>query len=177
MLPANIRVNTGAPFPSLVKGSAPFVITKANGIWTIGLSLANVGIGTPSNTQAATDYVLIWDSISGNFFRVPLNTFFETNRLQRSVAVGPVTINDSDQILNLNLMTPQTIPLPGYLTRVGSPLIFKDVGNQATANPITIAGSGGDLIDGNASIPLNTNGQSITLLPANDGVNTGWFEI
>ena len=36
-LPANIRVNVRAPFPVRVVGSGLITVTKANGIWTIGL--------------------------------------------------------------------------------------------------------------------------------------------
>ncbi len=37
-IPANIRVNTQAPFPSLVKGSGAVTVAKQNGIWTVGIS-------------------------------------------------------------------------------------------------------------------------------------------
>ena len=175
-LPANIRVNVGAPFPAVVKGSAPFTIAKANGIWTIGLNFSLLGIEQPTFVQQQTDYVLVWDSVLQTFFRIPLTSLPVAARLQRSITAGPVVVSLNDQILNLNLTSSLTITLPGYVSRLGVPLTFKDVGRQATANPITLAAAAGEFIDGNASIPLNTNAQSITLVPANDGVNTGWFE-
>ena len=39
-LPANIRVNASFPFPSLVSGTGPVTISKANGVWSIGFSMA-----------------------------------------------------------------------------------------------------------------------------------------
>ena len=178
-LPANLRVNVGAPFPSIIKASAPITIAKANGIWTVGYSIANLGIEQPTILQQQTDYLTVWDSVAGNFFRVPLSSVAAGGggaSTQRSVTAGPVVIVDSDRILNLNLSSMLTITLPPYASRIGVPLTFKDVGRQATANPQTITAAAGELIDGNASISLNVNAQSITLVPANDGVNTGWFE-
>jgi hypothetical protein len=175
-LPANIRVNVAAPFPSVVKGQAPFSIAKANGIWTLGLSLAGLQVQQPPASNYATDYIFVWDSVAGIFFRMPLAVFASGAKLQRSITAGPVTVQSTDQILNLNLSSPTTITLPSYLLRSGVPLTFKDVGKQAGSHTITLTAAAGELIDGNASIPLNANGQSITLVPANDGVNSGWFE-
>jgi len=103
-------------------------------------------------------------------------------RYQRAVTSTPVTINFTDQILHLNLPPPGvgppgvTITLPAYAARAGVPLLFKDVGMQAAANNITIAAAGGEFIDGSfPSVLLSQNGQAINLVPANDGVNAGWW--
>ncbi len=179
-LPANIRVNVGAPFPAVTKATAPVTIAQANGIWTVGFSMATLGIEQPTIMQQQTDYLIVWDSVQGNFYRIPLSAVTSGgiggSGTQRSVTAGPVVIVDSDRILNLNLSGSLTITLPGFASRNGVPLTFKDVGRKATANPLTIAAAAGETIDGNASIALNTNAQSITLVPANDGVNTGWNE-
>lgn len=37
-LPANIRINVGAPFPAIVKGLGPVRIGKQNGVWTVWLN-------------------------------------------------------------------------------------------------------------------------------------------
>lgn len=98
-----------------------------------------------------------------------------TARPQRSITSGPVTISSTDQILNINIASPTSITLPLASSRSGVPLTFIDVGGNAAANNITLNGSGGDLIDGFASVGLSSNYQSLTLNPFNDGVNTGWF--
>jgi hypothetical protein len=175
-LPANVRVNVAAPFPAIVKGSGAISIAKANGIWTIGIGFSQLATQFPPSANYPTDYLLVWDSIAQTFFTVPLSGLVGGNRVQRSVTAGPVTVLPTDQILNLNLGSSLTITLPSYLTRAGLPITFKDVGRQAGAFPQTIAALGAETIDGNASVSLNTNGQSITLVPANDGVNTGWYQ-
>ena len=95
-------------------------------------------------------------------------------RVQRSITSGPVTIAGTDQILNFNLATPTSISLPTAASRSGVPLTFIDFGGQAATNNITLVATGGDHISGLVSIVLNNNYQVFTLLPANDGVNTGW---
>ena len=175
-LPANIRLNVPAPFPSVVKGQAPISIAKANGIWTLGLSFLGLQITQPPTANYPTDYILVFDSVAGIFFRMPLSNFASGAAVQRSIIAAPVTIQPTDQILNLNLAAPTTITLPSYLVRGGVPLTFKDVGMQAAANNITFQGTAGETIDSNVSVQKTANGQSMKFVPANDGVNTGWFE-
>jgi hypothetical protein len=173
-LPANIRINVGAPFPATVKGTAGIGIGRANGIWTIGLAYPQFGIRAPSPVNTfATSYVLIFDSALQTYFMVPLSSLV-VGGVQRSVTAGPVTILATDRILNLNLSASLTIPLPPAISRGGVPLVFKDIGRQASSNPITIAATPPDTIDGNPSIIMTGAGQRLTLNPANDGVNSGW---
>jgi len=173
-LPANIRVNVGAPFPAVVRGSGPIAISRANGIWTIGMALPSTfTIQVPNASALPTDYVMVYDSVTGAWVAVSLATLMVPT--QRSVTTAPVSIQPTDQTLHLNLTTSSNIILPPYLSRAGLPLLFKDVGMQASAHPLTLSPALGETIDGLASIPLAVNGQSIRVVPANDGVNTGWF--
>lgn len=100
-----------------------------------------------------------------------------TERTQRSVTSGPVTIVAGDDIINLNISTPTSISLPVYSTRTGRPLTFKDVGGIAATYNITLTPNGAETIDGAASFILVANRQAITLVPFNDGVHSGWFLI
>lgn len=95
-------------------------------------------------------------------------------RKQRSATSTPIVIQSADQIINCNITSVATCTLPAASTRSGNALTFKDVGAQAFTNPITISTTGGDLIDGAATIQVNANYQALTLVPANDGVNSGW---
>src|SRR5262249_55524020 len=155
-LPANIRVNVGAPFPAVVKGTAGIAIQKANGIWTLGLGYPQLGIqNAPTLLHLSSNYVALYDSIAKTYFLVSMSAVsFGGVRNQRSVTSAPVTIDSSDQILHLNVPVPPGGPagfiivLPSFATRAGVPLTFKDVGMQATANPITIAAATGEAIDG-----------------------------
>lgn len=175
-LPANLRVNTQVPFPSLVTGSGAIGITKQNGIWQVTLNYGSLAVQAPTPPQQANDYVAVWDSVLNTYFRFPLSSMTgATGGMQRSVTAGPVTVQTTDQTLNLNLPAPTTIPLPSYTTRNGIPLRFKDVGLHAAANPITINAAAGEFIDGVfTSVVMNINGQAIELFPFNDGVNAGW---
>ena len=181
-LPANLKINVGAQFPALVQGIGPIGVTKKNGIWTITLSAAGLQQETPAGPQVVNDLLLVFDPIVGNWFTIPLSFFStsgggtETGPIQRSItSVGQLPILATDQQLNLNLSAAGTITLPPFAPRNGLALTFKDVGMQATANPQTLAAAAGETIDGFASILMDTNGESIHLVPANDGLNTGWF--
>lgn len=175
-LPPNIRVNVGAPFPARVQGSGPIVVTKANGVWTVSFSVTGLAVQTPPPANYPTDYFLMYDSVAKQFFNVPITGGpFGRVRLQRSVVATPVVVAAPDEILNCNINAAAACVLPSYTTRKGLALTFKDVGAQFTAHNLTITPNGTETIEGvNAPIVLNVNRQGLTLVPANDGTNTGW---
>jgi len=177
-LPANVRVNTQVPFPSLVTGTAPLTIGKANGVWSLGVSFAIVGIGTPPVANYATDYILVYDSVAKTFFRMALSAFGGA-RPQRLVTAGPVVFLAGDQIVNLKLGAALTSTLPSYVTRSGFPLTLCDVTKLygVTFFAQTFNAAAGETIDGNASVSITQPGQAITLLPMNDGTSVGWKQI
>ena len=178
-LPANIRVNIGAPFPALVQGSGPITIGKANGIWTVGFTIAAFGSQNPPIGNYPTDYVLAWDDVAKTFFKMSLTNLVAAvtgARNQRSVTASPIVIASTDMILNVNINGGNpTCALPTAASRTGVPLTFKDVGAQFGAHPLTITPNGIETIDGAASLVLGVNRQSVTLNPFNDGTNSGWF--
>jgi hypothetical protein len=94
-------------------------------------------------------------------------------RTQRSALTTPIGVAAGDQIINCNIPTPAACALPAAATRNGAPLTINDIG-QATANPITITPNGTEKIDGAANYVLRNNLAWVTLMPFNDGVNTGW---
>src|SRR6516165_8728349 len=117
-LPANIRVNVGAPFPAVVRGSGPIAISRANGIWTIGMALPSAfTIQVPNASALPTDYVMVYDSVTGAWVAVSLATLMVPT--QRAVTTTPVSIQPTDQTLHLNLTTSSNIILPPYLSRAG----------------------------------------------------------
>jgi hypothetical protein len=102
-LPANIRVNIGAPFPATVKGSGVVVISKANGIWTVGLNFAKLlpalqTIADPPNTD-----VLVYNAVTGVYSLVPasavanlaLNNLTITPQVRATLTTG-VAVTTAD---------------------------------------------------------------------------------
>lgn len=174
-LPASIRVSTAFPFPAMVQGSGLVTIGKTNGVWTIGFSIAGLGIVSPPASAIPTDYVLCYDAVAGTFFKLPLSIVLGVARTQRLVTGAPgLPIVLGDSIVNLNCAAPLAISVPLAISRAGAPLTFKDVGGQAFANNITLNRTGADTFDGLTTITLNQNYQGITLVPANDGTTAGW---
>jgi hypothetical protein len=175
-LPANVRINLSAPFPSLVTSSGPVTVAKSNGIWTIGFSVMALGQQTPPTINYATDFLYVYDSVAQTAFRASLSQLgLAGGGNQRYVNAAPVAILPTDLYVHLNLGASSTITLPSFTARSGVPLIIKDVGMQATAFPQTIQPVGGETIDGFGSVSLNTNGQAIRLVPSTDGSTNGWI--
>lgn len=171
-LPANVRVNAQLPFPSLVKGTGPITIGKANGIWTVGFSISVFGNQTPPIANYPTDYLFGYDAAANTFFKISLAALLA--RSQRSVTATPIVVGATDAILNCNIAAAAACALPPAASRNGVPLTFKDLG-QAGANNITITPNGAETIDGvNAPYVIRNNYGWVTLVPVADGVNSGW---
>lgn len=180
-IPPNVRVNAQLPFPSLVVGTGPITIGKTNGIWQVGFTINAFGSQVPPSGNYPTDYLLAYDTVNKVFFKVSITSLISSinaslgvARTQRYVTATPIVIVGTDQILNCNIVAPAACTLPSAASRLGVPLTFKDVGSQATANPITFTPSGGDLIDGAATYKIANNRGYVTFVPANDGTSTGW---
>lgn len=174
-LPATVRVNTTVNFPSLVFGTGPIILTKLNGVWTVGFSMASLAVQTPAPANYATDYFLMYDSVANQLFNVPITGGpFGRARMQRSVTSTPIVVTATDEVLNCNINVNAACALPAAASRLGLPLTFKDLG-QASAHNITITPNGAETIDGAANVKLTNNRQELTLVPFNDGVNSGWF--
>ncbi len=168
-LPANIRINIAAPFPALVKGSAPVTISKSNGIWTIGLSTALLGQQNPPLPNYPTDFLLVYDSIAKTQFFVSLSQLLTPS--QRSItAAGNLPIVTNDQQLNINAVTDLAPVVPLASSRAGIALTFK---NLPGSHAQTITATAPDTFDGAAALAL-AGGGTLTLVPYNDGVNAGW---
>jgi len=176
-LPARIRVNATFPFPALTQGSGPVTISKAGGIWTVGFSVTQFGQQLPPPTSWSTDFLIVWDNVNSTFFKMSIadlaSLFAIGGRVQRFVTTSPIVVAPSDSIINCRIAGAATCALPASATRVGAPVTFKDTG-QASAHPIVITANGAETIDGAANYIINNNMQSVTLVPFNDGTNTGW---
>lgn len=179
--PANVRVNTQAPFPTMVVGTGPITIAKNLGIWQVGFSINVFGSQNPPVGNFPTDFLLGYDTVNNVFFKISLTNLIgaitppSPIRTQRLATTSPITVSGSDNIINVNISSGSpTCTLPLASSRAGSPLTFKDVGGNFGAHNLTITPAGGDNIDGGGAIVLGTNRQAVTLVPANDGSTVGW---
>jgi hypothetical protein len=181
-LPANIRVNAQLPFPSLVTGSGPITIGKQNGIWIVGFSIDVFGSIVPPVPNYPTYYLLGYDATNKAFFKVSItNLIASVNttvgiRTQRSVTATSFSVGPTDQIINCRITAAAACALPLAASRLGQPVTIKDLG-QATAHPITLTANVGDTngIDGAPTYVIADNFGWVTLVPFNDGANTGWM--
>jgi hypothetical protein len=173
--PVNIRNTVLVPFPSLVRGSAPLIVTKANGIWVIALDVAGLTAHVPSVADLAQEYWIVYDAAQDTFFKVLLSTLgLGGARLQRSAVASPIVVAPNDQIINFNINAAAVCTLPSSATRSGVPLTFQDVGGHATAHPLVFSLTGGELADGVANPAITVNYGKMTFTPLTDGVNTGY---
>jgi hypothetical protein len=176
-VPANIRYQAPAPFPSLVTSTGPIGITKVNGIWTVSLNMAQLQVGVVDNSP--TKFLLLWDSAINFYSRVSfasvLSTLSAFLGAQTRVTTTPYTVSGTDRVLNCNVAGPLTINLPAASTRGGLAITVKDVSGNASVNNITVVPTGGETIDGQANIVLRANYGSVTIVPFTDGVGVGYF--
>lgn len=92
-------------------------------------------------------------------------------RPQRSITmIANLPVTATDSILNVNAPSDLTPIVPLASTRAGAPLTFK---NLPGSHSQTLKRTSPDLFDGSVSIVL-VAGASVTLVPYNDGVNTGY---
>jgi hypothetical protein len=172
-LPANIRVNASAPFPASVKGSGVVTITKANGIWTIGLNFGLVPVNP--NAPDPANLVLLWNPVTGVFSLVAIGSF--TNQRLAKILTGtgllvsPYAALPGDDVL----IVKQAVGAPFTVTVDWSqrtrPLRVVDGKGDANVNPITITPKAGQtqLAALNYSCVINGQGASINLTPLPDG--------
>ena len=174
---AKIRTNVGAPFPALVKGSGPVTIAKALGIWTVGLSFAPLDTQIPLQSSYATDYLLVFDSVTGTFLKISLATLIaaqSTFPAFDTVAGDYNVTNETTLLINKAIPAAHNINLPASATRIGLPIVIKDYAGNAAANIATIVPTGGELIDGLATLPINANFGGFKLVPLSFPLS-GWY--
>lgn len=140
-----IRVNTQVPFPAMAKGSGPITLTKVNGVWTAGFSVAGLNSIAPPIASYATDSLIGWDAVAGAFFQIPLSV-----ALRMPLTAPPITktlayaVQDGDASIILNGAGSITLTLPAPATNAGRWLYMRTIASQtvisASANVVPLAG-------------------------------------
>ena len=149
-LPANIRVNVSAPFPSTVKANGPVTITKQKGIWTVGFSVVNIG-GMPGGVNPTTIDILVWNTLTKTFQLTTLASIatFAGTKTHISSLNSPYTPQPTDTYLSVDTSTGAVeIDLAAAGSRSNLALTIKDITGHAAANNITIKPVNGETIDG-----------------------------
>jgi len=173
-LPANIRVNIGAPFPATVKGGNVVAVAKSNGIWTVSLNFGALGtsqaIPDPANT-----YVLVWNAITGVYAVIPMSAVFSNKVVKVLTLAGPYNALPTDEVLIVNQAVGAAMTITVDWSVRLKPLRVVDGKGDANVNNITITPAAGQtqMAVVNYSYVIDGIGGSITLTPLPD--NTGAY--
>lgn len=179
-LPANIRVNVIASFPTRVQGSGFVTLAKANGIWTVGIDYSLLGTPIPINVPT-NKAVAVFDLTTGAYNLTTVATLIQAafGNYRMVTAAGDVTVltTDTTILLNKTVGAATNILLPLSAARNGVPIKVKDYKKDANANNITFVLSGAETIDGLLQAAadvagvskIDINGDEKTLYPLTGG--------
>lgn len=168
-IPANVRVNIGAPFPAQVKGSPAglIAVAKANGIWTVTLNYGALGV-TPVIADPANSVVLVYNTVTGVYSLVKVGQLSSSKNVATLVGAGPYPV-PADVDVVLVKFTPMAITVDW--SQRTKPLTVVDAKGDANLNNITITPSAGQtqlaMVD--YVYTIDGAGGNVTLTPLPDG--------
>lgn len=170
-LPANIRVNTSAPFPATVKGSGLVAISKAGNIWTVSINFSGI-----AQTQAVPDptntYVLAWNPLTNVAVFLQISAVSANKVVTKLGGVGqpasPYAAQPTDDVL-LVYAVPFTVTVD-WSGRVKPLRIVDQSALASVPTPISITPAAGQtqLATVNYTYTIDGAGGSITLTPLPD---------
>lgn len=173
-LPANIRVNTAAPFPAIVKGSGVIAINKVNGIWTVGLSFGglaqNQNVADPVNS-----YFLVWNALTGVFSLTSLGGVQASKIVKILTGAGalasPYAALPADDVLIVKQGAANPFTITVDWSARTKPLTVVAGDTLANFANITITPKAGQTQMATVNFPyvIDSSGGSITLTPLPDG--------
>lgn len=94
-IPAEVRINTNTPFPTMVTGANGIGLGKNNGIWTVQLNINSLATSSPPSTAFATDYVPVFDSTTGLYSKVALNVIAAGGTAAAGGSNGQIQYNNA----------------------------------------------------------------------------------
>jgi hypothetical protein len=170
-LPASIRVNCRAPFPSRVSAGPGIAVAKANGIWSIGLNYP--ALATAASLLATHEWV-VYDTVAATY------SLISPALLAAFVLSGQrVAVNDADHAVALSegivaytaISAARVVSLlPAGNYAAGSQLVIVDESGSCSATKtITATASGTDEISGATTQAITTAYGSLRLMT--DGVS------
>jgi len=173
-LPANIRVNLSAPFPSIVRGGGGIAVAKINGVWTVSLNFAQLGTA-PGVADPANTYVLTYNVLTGVITFIPMSAVAANKVVKILTGVGPLASPYAALPTDEVLIVKQAAGAPFTVTVDWSqrtkPLRVVDGKGDAQVNNISITPAAGQsqLAIVNFTYKIIGNGGSIILTPLPDG--------
>jgi len=182
-LPATIRVNVRAPFPTQVTGSAFITVAKASGIWSIKPDFT---VLAQASTVDVNKVIAIQDLVSKSFFYTTAVNFIfgALNSYRIITTTGAVTPLTGDVVIlfQKGASGASSYTLPAASSRGGAPIIVKDMTGDANTNNITIIPATGETIDGLSASAAAANGIALIdkdygarlLFPLTTG---GWYSL
>ena len=169
-LPANIRTNWSAPFPSKVTAAGPITIIKRNGIWTVGISFNALG-QLPIGVDPTRVQILVYNVVTGTFQTTTLagvqSGGLATMIVTHAASPYPPLATDFFLLADTTGGTVE-IDLPPAANRGGVALSIKDYKGNAATNHITIKPQPGETLDSYtnaAPLVLSANYDGVRLLP------------
>lgn len=176
-LPANIRVNFGAPFPATVKGGGLVAVQKTGGIWTVSLNFNALLPGLNTIVDPTNTYVLVYNVLTGATALVRASGFVTAPVARLPAAAPVVNILTSDVEIGIDATaTAVSCPLPSAAAWLlanpnGLELTIFDYKGQAGAHNITPALNGADTFVQGAVPVIKSAYGLIKLRP----VGASWF--
>jgi len=182
-LPVSIRINVMVLFPARVQGSGFLTVTKANGIFTLGIDYSLLGTPIPLNDPANT-VVAVFNLITKAYNLTTLATLIASavGGYRMVTAAGDIAASATDTtiLVNKTVGAATNIVVPTSASRQGLPLRVKDYKRDAGTNNITFVMSAGETMDGLSQAAadaagltkIDMNGDDKTWSPLTSG---GWF--
>jgi hypothetical protein len=123
---------------------------------------ANLGaVGNVTITGGTAGQVLTTDGSNVLSWANAASTLANVN----VVTTATYTVGATDQVLPVTTASATTVTLPAASASIGRSIIVKDyLGTDRTGNAITIAPTGSDTIDGNASFTITDPWNAVTLI-------------
>lgn len=180
-LPASVRVNVLASFPTRIIGRAFLSLLKNNGIWQF---VPDYRVLDNLAGLTSTSIVAVQDAATGSFFQVPVSALLAalSNTYRMVTVAGDVTVLPTDTVILLNktVGAATNILAPTASSRVGVPVRIKDYKRDAATNNITFVLNGSETLDGlnqatadmAGLTKINLDGGERTFYPLTAG---GWY--
>jgi hypothetical protein len=169
-LPAEIRIDTNTPFPALVTGANGVGIGKQNGIWQVGLNTSSLNTGTPPLANFAQDYVVVWDSIAGNYMKVSLATISSGAPGAAGGAPGQIQFNNAGALDGFTMSGDATVATGGALTIANNAVTTAKINTNAVTNAKLAQMPGLRLKGNNTGSTANANDLTVAQVNAMLGI-------